>query len=59
LSIQGDVGSSGDDLITDLGDALSKQRPKCASGFKLEEAMESRHQNQIRHRLNELEGQRF
>ncbi|GAU14882.1 hypothetical protein TSUD_46750 [Trifolium subterraneum] len=51
----GDVGNSGDDLITDLEDALSEQRTKCASGFKLEEAMESRHQSQIRHRLNELE----
>jgi SWI/SNF-related matrix-associated actin-dependent regulator of chromatin subfamily A protein 2/4 len=54
--MQGDVGNSGDDLITDLEDALSEQRTKCASGFKLEEAMESRHQSQIRHRLNELEG---
>lgn len=54
-NVNGDVESSGDDLITDLEDALSKQRPKCASGFKLEEAVESRHQNQIRHRLNELQ----
>ncbi|CAJ2630299.1 unnamed protein product [Trifolium pratense] len=53
--VNGDVGNSGDDLITDLQDALSEQRTKCASGFKLEEAMESRHQSQIRHRLNELE----
>lgn len=55
--MQGDAGSSGDDLITDLKDAILEQRPKCASRFKLEEAMESRHQSQIWHRLNELEGQ--
>ncbi|CAI8604754.1 unnamed protein product [Vicia faba] len=53
--VNGDTGSSGDDLITDLKDAILEQRPKCASRFKLEEAMENRHQSQIWHRLNELE----
>lgn len=59
LCMQGEIGSSGDDLITDLENALSKQRPYCASGFKLEKARESRYQSQIRHRLNELKGQLF
>ncbi|CAL5209739.1 unnamed protein product [Lathyrus oleraceus] len=55
LNVNDDAGSSGDDLIADLKDAILEQRPKCASRFKLEEAMESRHQSQIWHRLNELE----
>lgn len=57
--MQDDVGSSREDLMTDLEDALSKQRPNCVSGSKLEEARENRYQSQIQHRLNELEGWQF
>ncbi|CAL0320701.1 unnamed protein product [Lupinus luteus] len=49
------VGDSKDDLITDLEDALSKQRPNCASSFKLAKARENRYQSQIQHRLKQLE----
>lgn len=54
--MQDDVGSSREDLMTDLEDALSKQRPNCVSGSKLEDARENRYQSQIQRRLNELEG---
>ncbi|RDX84282.1 putative ATP-dependent DNA helicase CHR12, partial [Mucuna pruriens] len=50
-----DGGNSGEDLITDLEDALSKQRPNCVSGLKLEEARANRYRSQIQHRLNELQ----
>ncbi|KAK7357506.1 hypothetical protein VNO80_16794 [Phaseolus coccineus] len=50
-----DGGNSGEDLMTDLEDALSKQRPNCVSGFKLEKARETRYRSQIQHRLNELQ----
>ncbi|KAJ1423774.1 SNF2-related, N-terminal domain [Sesbania bispinosa] len=53
--LEGDMGNSREDLVADLEDALLKQRPNCASGFKLEEARENRYQSQIQHRLNELE----
>lgn len=54
--MQDDRGNSGEDLMMDLEDALSKQRPNCSSGLKLEEARKNRYQSQIQHRLHELEG---
>ena len=54
--MQDDIGDSREDLLTDLEDALLKQHPNCVSGSKLEKARENRYQNQIQHRLNELEG---
>ncbi|KAF2285371.1 hypothetical protein GH714_003271 [Hevea brasiliensis] len=45
----------GGDLMTNLEDALSKQRPKCMSGFVLGESREKRYQGHILHRLRELE----
>ncbi|KAF7837257.1 putative ATP-dependent DNA helicase CHR12 isoform X1 [Senna tora] len=50
-----DVGNSKEDLLTDLEDALWKQRPSCVSGSKLKEEREKRYQSQIQHRLNDLE----
>lgn len=50
------VVSRGGDLITDLDDALVKQRPNCMSGFGLTDLRENRLQSQIQHRLTELEG---
>ncbi|XWS54012.1 hypothetical protein CRYUN_Cryun10bG0051300 [Craigia yunnanensis] len=47
--------SKKDDLLCDLGVALSKQRSKCMSGFGLAESKENRYQSHIHHRLNELE----
>lgn len=55
--MQGDGGISREDLMTDLEDALSKQRPNCVSGFKLEQARDNRYRSQVQHRLNELQGQ--
>lgn len=55
----GNSSSTQEGLLADLQDALSKQRPNCASSFKLNKAMESRYQSQIRHRLTELEGSLF
>ncbi|KAG5152944.1 hypothetical protein JHK84_029416 [Glycine max] len=51
----GDGGNSGEDLMTDLEDALSKQRPNCVPGFKLEKSRDSRYRSLIQHRLNELQ----
>ncbi|KAL5139901.1 putative ATP-dependent DNA helicase CHR12 [Glycine soja] len=51
----GDGGNSGEDLMTDLEDALSKQRPNCVPGFKLEQSRDSRYRSLIQHRLNELQ----
>ncbi|KAH1190945.1 putative ATP-dependent DNA helicase CHR12 [Glycine max] len=51
----GDGGISREDLMTDLEDALSKQRPNCVSGFKLEQARDNRYRSQVQHRLNELQ----
>lgn len=44
------------DLITELEDAIVKQRPNCMSGFVLGESREKRYQGRILHRLHELEG---
>ena len=55
--MQGDGGNSGEDLMTDLEDALSKQRPNCVPGFKLEQSRDNRYRSLIQHRLNELQGQ--
>ncbi|KAL9317402.1 hypothetical protein ACSQ67_013919 [Phaseolus vulgaris] len=55
ISFSDDGGNSGEDLMTDLEDALSKQRPNCESGFKLEKARENRYRSQIQHRLDELQ----
>ncbi|KAK7280168.1 hypothetical protein RJT34_25230 [Clitoria ternatea] len=46
---------SREDLITDLEDAVLKQRSSGVTGFKLEEARENRYKSRIQHRLNELE----
>ncbi|XP_058077693.1 probable ATP-dependent DNA helicase CHR12 isoform X2 [Magnolia sinica] len=43
-------------LITDLEDALAKQRTSCMSSLALKESEESRLQSHIQHRLTELEG---
>ncbi|XP_043806858.1 probable ATP-dependent DNA helicase CHR12 isoform X1 [Manihot esculenta] len=43
------------DLITELEDAIVKQRPNCMSGFVLGESREKRYQGRILHRLHELE----
>ncbi|XLR45106.1 hypothetical protein S83_029766 [Arachis hypogaea] len=51
--LQDDIGNSSENLITDLEGALFRQR---SSGSELERARESRYQNRIQHRLNELEG---
>ncbi|RDX64597.1 putative ATP-dependent DNA helicase CHR12, partial [Mucuna pruriens] len=53
------VDAPEEDLLADLQDALLKQRPNCASGFKLNKTMESRYQSQIQHRLTELQGSPF
>ncbi|WCJ23714.1 Homeotic gene regulator [Euphorbia peplus] len=45
----------GGDLMTELEDALSKQRPKCMSGSALGESRENRFQGHISQRLHELE----
>ncbi|XP_065863380.1 probable ATP-dependent DNA helicase CHR12 isoform X2 [Euphorbia lathyris] len=45
----------GGDLMTELEDALLKQRPKCMSGFALGESKENRYQGHISQRLHELE----
>lgn len=48
--------SCGGDLMTDLKDALVKQRSNCMSGFGLTESRGNRLQSNIQHRLTELEG---
>ncbi|KAL3578217.1 hypothetical protein D5086_019721 [Populus alba] len=54
--LQGNPGISiRTDLMTGFGDALSKQRLNCMSGFSLAELSENRYQSHILHRLNELE----
>ncbi|XP_020235666.1 probable ATP-dependent DNA helicase CHR12 isoform X1 [Cajanus cajan] len=53
--LHADGEDSGEDLVTDLEDALSTQPRNCVSGLKLEEARKSRYRSQIQHRLNELE----
>ncbi|KAA8535774.1 hypothetical protein F0562_030792 [Nyssa sinensis] len=48
-------GISGEgDLMTDLEDALVKQRPSCISGFGFTKSRESHSQSHIQHRLTEL-----
>ncbi|KAJ7980087.1 Chromatin structure-remodeling complex protein SYD [Quillaja saponaria] len=47
--------SKEEDLFTDLEDALLEQRPKCTSGFGLNELKENRYQSHIQHRLTQLE----
>ncbi|OVA12559.1 SNF2-related [Macleaya cordata] len=42
-------------LMTDLEDAVVKQRPICMSGSGLRESVENRLQSHIQHRLSELE----
>lgn len=55
--IQDDLGNSTErDLLTDLGDALAKQRSNCVSGSGLEQSREERYRGRIQHRLNDLEG---
>ncbi|KAG8658721.1 probable ATP-dependent DNA helicase CHR12 isoform X2 [Manihot esculenta] len=54
--LQEDLGiPTGGDLMTDLEDALLKQRPNCTSGFVLGESREKRYQGHILHRVHELE----
>lgn len=48
--------SVGGDLITELEDALAKQRSDCMSGFRLTELKENRLRSNIQHRISELEG---
>ncbi|KAJ6981794.1 ATP-dependent DNA helicase CHR12 isoform X1 [Populus alba x Populus x berolinensis] len=56
ITQQGNPGISiRTDLMTGFGDALSKQRLNCMSGFSLAELSENRYQSHILHRLNELE----
>ncbi|KAK3027230.1 hypothetical protein RJ639_041648 [Escallonia herrerae] len=43
------------DLLTDLENALAKQRPNCMSGLGLTRSREHRFQTHIQHRLTQLE----
>ncbi|KAK2371773.1 putative ATP-dependent DNA helicase chr12 [Trifolium repens] len=60
LPLNSDVDASNstqdDDLLTELQDALSKQRPNCSSSSKLNKAMQIRTQSRIQNRLTQLEG---
>ncbi|CAK9329073.1 unnamed protein product [Citrullus colocynthis] len=44
-----------EDLLTDLGDALAKQRSNFVSGSGLEQSREERYRGRVRQRLNDLE----
>lgn len=50
-----DITSEGN-LMADLKDALSKQRPNYMSGVGLTKQREERIQSNIQHRITELEG---
>ncbi|XP_074341619.1 putative ATP-dependent DNA helicase CHR12 [Apium graveolens] len=50
-----DDSSVGGDLITELKDALAKQRSDCISGVELTALKESRLRSNIQHRISELE----
>ncbi|XP_021910752.1 probable ATP-dependent DNA helicase CHR12 [Carica papaya] len=52
----GRISSTGD-LLSEFEDALSRQRPKCASGSELSKSREILYRSHIQHRLHELEGQ--
>lgn len=52
-----DTSSEGN-LMTDLEDALSRQRPNYMSGVGLTKQREERLQSKIQHRITELEGYR-
>lgn len=56
--LQDDVSNStqDEDLLTELQDALSKQRPNCDSSSKLNKAIKIRSLTRIQHRLTQLEG---
>lgn len=49
----------GGELISDLEDAVVKQRANYTSGFGLVEARKNRLQSHMQHRLSELEGYYF
>lgn len=50
----GRISSTGD-LLSEFEDALSRQRPKCASGSELSKSREILYRSHIQHRLHELE----
>ena len=55
--VQDELGDSvQEDLLSDLGDALAKQRSNFESGSGLEQLREERYRGQIQWRLNDLEG---
>ncbi|XP_022930385.1 probable ATP-dependent DNA helicase CHR12 [Cucurbita moschata] len=49
------VDSVQEDILTDLRDALAKQRSSCITGSGLERSREERYRGCIQHRLNDLE----
>lgn len=50
------IDSVQEDILTDLRDALAKQRSSCITGSGLERSREERYRGCIQHRLNDLEG---
>jgi hypothetical protein len=59
LQVDASNSTQDDDLLTELQDALSKQRPNCSSSSKLNKAMQIRTQSRIQNRLTQLEGYQF
>jgi hypothetical protein len=59
LQVDSSNSTQDDDLLTELQDALSKQRPNCSSSSKLNKAMQIRTQSRIQNRLTQLEGYQF
>ncbi|XP_058763743.1 probable ATP-dependent DNA helicase CHR12 [Vicia villosa] len=55
-SDDGNNSTQDEDLLTELQDALSKQRPNCDSSSKLNKAIKIRSLTRIQHRLTQLEG---
>jgi SWI/SNF-related matrix-associated actin-dependent regulator of chromatin subfamily A protein 2/4 len=59
LQVDASNSTQDDDLLTELQDALSKQRPNFSSSSKLNKAMQIRTQSRIQNRLTQLEGYQF
>lgn len=56
---EGNSSQDDDSLLTELQDAISKQRPNCSSSSKLNNAMKVRTQARFQNRLTQLEGLRW